>query len=241
MDTFQQLRPNETFRFSCHPTISCFNQCCRDLNQYLTPYDILRLKNRLGLPSRQFLDRYTVSHIGPESGLPVVSLKMLAKEAFKCPFVSPQGCTVYEDRPGACRTYPLGRMAVRDQGANQCRESFFLIKENHCLGFQESKEWTIETWKENQQLETYNAMNDLMMDVLSLKNRSGKKRLTKEDAVVFSMACYDLDRFRDFVFQKGLLKTASSGKVTEKTIQTDDVALMRFAIEWIKEGLFGNP
>jgi hypothetical protein len=166
---------------------------------------------------------------------------MLAKEAFKCPFVSPEGCSVYEDRPGACRTYPLGRMAVRDRGQNHCRESFFLIKEKHCLGFQESKEWTIEAWKESQQLETYNTMNDLMMDVLSLKNRIGKRRLTKEDTEVFSMACYDLDRFRDFVFQKGLLDTASLGMKKVKAIQTDEVALMRFAIEWIKGELFGNP
>jgi Fe-S-cluster containining protein len=207
----------------------------------MTPYDILRLKNRLGLSSSQFLKRYTVSHVGPESGLPVVSLKMLAKEDFKCPFVGPKGCAVYKDRPGACRTYPLGRMAVRNQGQHDCKETFFLIKENHCLGFQESKEWTIETWKKNQRLETYNAMNDLMMDVLSLKNRSGKRRLTKEEAEIFSMACYDLDRFRDFVFQEDLLKTASSKTVTKKTIQTDDVALMQYALEWVKEVLFANP
>ena len=179
--------------------------------------------------------------MGPESGLPVVSLKMVAQEDYICPFVSPEGCTVYEDRPGACRTYPLGRMAVRDRGEKRCNEAFFLIKEKHCLGFQESKEWTIEAWKKNQQLKTYNAMNDLMMDVLASKNRSGKKRLTQEEAQVFSMACYDLDRFRDFIFQKDLLKTASLPAETKQAIQQDDVALMRFAIAWLQQDLFGNP
>lgn len=238
MENFQQVQPQETFCFLCHPAIACFNQCCRDLNQYLTPYDIVRLKNRLGLPSQQFLARYTVSHIGPRSGLPVVSLKMLQDDDMRCPFVSPAGCTVYEDRPSACRTYPLGRMATRKQGQHVCEDSYFIIREKHCLGFHESKAWTVETWKANQQIEIYNKMNDLMVDVLSLKNRSGKKCLTKKEAQRFFMACYDLDRFRDFVVGKGLLGPLAAAGGKNCVIPEDDVALMRFAIDWIKANLF---
>ena len=49
------ISPQDTFRFSCSPVVVCFNECCRDLNQFLTPYDILRLKNHLGLSSGEFL------------------------------------------------------------------------------------------------------------------------------------------------------------------------------------------
>ena len=38
---------NETFGFACHKKVSCFNHCCKDLNQTLTPYDVLRLKIQL--------------------------------------------------------------------------------------------------------------------------------------------------------------------------------------------------
>ena len=239
MDDFQKLNPYGTFQFACHPGISCFNNCCRDLNQFLTPYDILRLKNRLGVSSQQFLKEYTASHIGPRSGLPVVSLKMSAEQP-DCPFVSPTGCTVYEDRPGACRTYPLGRVAARKRGDKACGESYFLIREAHCLGFGEPKKWTVEKWKKDQDLETYNEMNDLMMDILSSKNQSGKKQLTGEEADLFFMACYDLDRFKDFVSDDDISKAYSTGEGTKKTILRDDVAFMRFAIKWIKLKLFGN-
>lgn len=236
MEDIQELSPHDTFRFACHPGISCFNRCCRDLNQFLTPYDILRLKNRLGVSSQQFLKEYTACHIGPRSGLPVVSLKMSVEQP-DCPFVSPAGCTVYEDRPGACRTYPLGRMAARKPGERACRESYFLIREPHCRGFQEAKEWTITEWKNNQHLDTYNEMNDLMMDLVSLQNQGGRKTLTKDEADLFCMTCYDLDRFKDFLREEN---GPEAGQAARKAMEGDELALMRFGLEWIKERLFGK-
>ena len=56
--TFQPL-VNKTFRFRCHKGIRCFNECCADLKLALTPYDILRIKNRLGMGSGEFLDTFT--------------------------------------------------------------------------------------------------------------------------------------------------------------------------------------
>ena len=234
--SFQELHPKETFRFSCHPGIACFNACCRDLNQYLTPYDILRLKNQLGLSSQQFLRRYTECHRGPRTGLPVVSLRM----PDTCPFLSSQGCTVYQDRPGACRTYPLGRIARRTPGTQVCKESFFLIRESHCLGFSEDKTWTVEAWKKSQGLEIYNRMNDLMMEIISFNNQS-KRGLDRQESDLFRMACYDLDLFRDFVFENRLWEETSLETHHTEAILKDDVTLMRFGISWIKNRLFGIP
>ena len=69
------LSTNDTFLFSCSKKVSCFNECCRDLNQFLTPYDILRLKHHLDLSSNIFLERYTTQQVGPETGLPIITLK----------------------------------------------------------------------------------------------------------------------------------------------------------------------
>ncbi len=239
MEDFQRLKLDDTFQFSCHRAISCFNHCCRDLNQFLTPYDILRLKRGLGLSSQQFLKQYTVSHIGPRSGLPVASLKMLGDQEQNCPFVGPGGCAVYEDRPGSCRTYPLGRVVVGKPNQSGCEEFHFVIQEDHCLGFNEPKQWTVRQWKEDQELGIYNEMNDLLMGVLSLKNRSGRKTLTDKENTLFHLACYDLDRFRDFAFENSLWKDSSITEDTVDALREDDVALIRFAIEWIKGRLFG--
>ena len=48
------LALDDRFRFRCRKGIACFNKCCEDTDILLTPYDLLRLKNRLDLSSRFF-------------------------------------------------------------------------------------------------------------------------------------------------------------------------------------------
>jgi len=45
-----RLSYNSRFSFKCHPGVACFTECCRGSNIILTPYDVIRLKNRLNLP-----------------------------------------------------------------------------------------------------------------------------------------------------------------------------------------------
>ncbi len=240
MKDFKKLALEDAFQFSCHPDIACFNRCCRDLNQFLTPYDILRLKHGLKLSSGEFLKRYTTHHIGPESGLPIVTLKMRQHENLRCPFVNKAGCMVYLDRPGSCRIYPLARIIQRRPNQCTCEEFHVVIRESHCLGFGEFETWTVKQWKQNQGVEPYNEMNDLLMDIISLKNRSGIRRLAHRENELFYLACYDLDSFRDFVFGKRLWETYPVEENVLKFLEDDDMALMRFGIEWIKDQLFGN-
>ena len=54
--TFRPLT-KKTFKFRCYRGIGCFTVCCADLNLVITPYDILRLKNRLDLTSDDFLGK----------------------------------------------------------------------------------------------------------------------------------------------------------------------------------------
>ena len=62
-----EIQLGETFHFDCNNQVRCFNDCCRDLTQLMTPYDIVRLKNNLGLSSSVFLDRFTLRHAGPQT------------------------------------------------------------------------------------------------------------------------------------------------------------------------------
>ena len=69
-----QLGYDSCFKFKCHPGISCFTQCCRGINIILTPYDVIRLKRRLDLPSDQFLAIYTEPHLLEKTDLPIAEL-----------------------------------------------------------------------------------------------------------------------------------------------------------------------
>jgi len=140
------LSLDDTFRFSCSKRVPCFNECCKELNQYLTPYDILRLKNRLDLSSALFLQRYTVQHTGLESGLPIITLKPNYDKELKCPFVTSKGCGVYEDRPSSCRAYPLARIASRSRETGRINEQYLLLQESHCRGFEQEQSQTVGEW-----------------------------------------------------------------------------------------------
>lgn len=234
------LLPGEHFSFTCSPEVPCFNACCRDLNQFLTPYDILRLKNCLGLPSSEFLDRYTVTHVGPETGLPVISLKQDRSKNMRCPFVGPEGCAVYADRPSSCRMYPLARALSRSRETGETTEHFALLKEPHCKGFSNRETMTADDWVSRQGLETYNAMNDRLMTLISLKNRLLPGALEPRLAKLFHLALYDLDNFRQAILEKDLLAGLKVEDEILSKIRTDDVELLKLGLKWIRLKLFGN-
>src|ERR1700690_3282387 len=70
------LKGSSRFRFRCYPGISCFTKCCSNIKIILSPYDIYRLKNRLGMTYLNFLNEYTVPVMIDGSSLEVVGLKM---------------------------------------------------------------------------------------------------------------------------------------------------------------------
>jgi hypothetical protein len=73
-----RLEENDTFHFRCHPGVGCFNRCCRNLNLFLYPYDVLRLKKRLGISSDLFLERHVDVVLRDSSHFPEVLLRMSA-------------------------------------------------------------------------------------------------------------------------------------------------------------------
>ena len=232
------LSADEPFQFACSDQVACFNDCCQDLNQFLTPYDILRLKKHLGLTSAQFLEQYTSLHIGPETGLPIITLRPDYAAGLKCPFVTPQGCRVYEDRPASCRMYPLARAIVRSRLTGQIEEQFMLLKEPHCRGFERGPQMTAHEWMRQQDLIIHNAMNDRMMAIISLKRQLKPGPLDLKASRMFSMASYDLDAFRKHIAANGLPDTLDTQGINLTTLPTDDVALLKIAFKWILHELF---
>ena len=234
------ILPQDTFCFSCTPDVPCFNECCRDLNQFLTPYDILRLKRHLGLSSAQFLAQYTSRHIGPETGLPVVTLKPMALQGLVCPFVTPKGCSVYENRPSSCRTYPLMRAVAQSRETGEMTERFMLLKEPHCRGFKKGKAQTVQQWIDEQEIADYNRINDKLMHIISLKNRLIPGPLDIKSGHIFNTALYDLDNFRTQIVNTGLLNDFPVRTGMIDAALEDDVVLLELGMKWVQHVLFSQ-
>ncbi|MCK7513064.1 MAG: YkgJ family cysteine cluster protein [Desulfobacterales bacterium] len=164
------LSLNHRFKFRCHKGIDCFTKCCNNIKILLTPYDIIRLKKRLGISSGEFLTDYTYVEVEDKTSHPFVFLKMKNDEDKKCPFVTTEGCTIYEDRPANCRYYPVGQASLKkldttiDEVITQ--EFYFFVKEDHCHGFREDTDWTIASWRDDQGVDIYDDMNRGWKEIL---------------------------------------------------------------------------
>ncbi len=233
------IERDDPFRFSCQKGVSCFGVCCRDLHQHLTPYDILRIKKALNLSSTQFLKDYTKSHTGQGSGFPVITLKSLGPPEFICPFLRTSGCRVYLDRPTSCRLYPLARAVSRSRETGKTSVHFALIREPFCRGFDTQKTQTAKEWIESQDAGVYLRVNDGLLDLITLKNRLGPDPLSPKLQFFFTLALYDLDRFRKEV-DKGLLEGFSGAPDPAEALRMDDVALLALGQQWIASLLREN-
>lgn len=241
VDPEKRLSLEDTFRFACGPQVPCFTECCRKLELLLTPYDVLRLSRRLGLTSADFLDTHCIIRWRTAHGFPEVMLKMEQEEGKRCPFVTPEGCSIYEDRPGACRIYPLGRASTSHPLDGARREFYFTVREAHCRGFEEQCHWKVREWLGDQGMEDYNRINDLLMEIYVYRTRGKKITLGPQHVQMFMMACYNLERFRDFIFKSAFLRKFEVDDHTVASIREDDVKLLEFAFLWLKFALFSEP
>lgn len=230
-----QLSLTSPFKFRCHRDIACFTKCCRNINILLTPYDIIRMKKRLGLSSEEFLEKYTTMEIDEKSKQPLVRLKMVDEEDRRCPFVTPAGCTIYSDRPATCRYYPIGQGIIRKQTESGPvhEEFYFFIREPHCLGYQENTEWTIQSWKDDQGVSLYDEMNRGWRDVQLRRNPLLKELDSNQQAQIYT-AFYDIDRFRRYVFESKFLDVFDIEADVREAVRTDDLALMKLGFTYIK-------
>ena len=237
-----RLERDSTFQFRCGPGVPCFTACCRNMNIILTPYDIIRMKHRLGLTSDLFLRLYAEPKILGQTMIPVAKLKMLEEKGGQCPFVTPDGCQIYTDRPVSCRYYPIGIASLiqMEMSAGQEEEFFFLVKEKHCKGFEEPVEWTVDSWRADQEADLYDSMNRGWMELLLRKRSFGEEtEMPPRARELFYMVTTNMERFRDYVFGSRFLDTYIVDSKTLRKIRDDDVELMQFGFEYLKHAIFG--
>jgi Fe-S-cluster containining protein len=238
---YPRLGPEDTFQFDCRPGISCFNKCCGDVNIFLLPYDVLRLKKRLGMASGEFLDKYVMMPVQKDMKTPVVLIRMNDDEAKTCPFLTDKGCGVYSDRPWPCRMYPVGLAAQKDTPDGWRGERFyFLLEEPACKGFEEPRKWTVRQWLDDQGIDEYDEWGEAFKELTLHKYFEEGGFLSPEKMHMLFVACYDLDKFREFVFSSTLTQRFDVDEDFVHEMRHSDEALLRFAFLWLQFSLFGE-
>ena len=236
-ENVSRLCGRKRFTFACHPRMPCFTECCRELELALTPYDVLCLCKELQVSSKQFIERYVVVEQDDKGGVPTLYLGMVDDGRASCPFVSENGCRVYQSRPGACRAYPVGRGVGQDEHGN-VREMHILVRETHCQGFSEPHSHSVAEWFEHQGLIEYNAVNDEILGLIHHEEMRQGANLSQAQQATFLLALYRLDEFRKMVSDPAFHEKYTLSPEERGAVLADDLQLLRFGIRWLQEVLF---
>jgi uncharacterized protein len=231
----ESLSLDSRFRFHCQAALPCFNRCCHTPTVILSPYDLLRLKQALGITSTALRERHTRQEIEPNSNLPLVFIDAFRSSGGDCPFLGEAGCTVYAHRPAACRLFPLTMGSrLTPEGV---QDHYFCRRLDYCAGFQAEDEWTVASWMADQGFGEYDEGRRAWLEILL------KAGLTEEltvDALaqdLFAILAYDLDRFRRLVFDPVFLEEYDLQAEDLEALRTGDLALLKFSYRFLPQVL----
>mgnify|MGYP000671533779 FL=1 len=238
------ITPEGIFSFACHPGVSCFNKCCHEIDVILTPVDILKMKTALNIRSDEFLKKYTTLQTLKDTGIPLVKLLMRENSNGACIFLDgSKGCSIYQNRPQVCRSYPLGLGTLdprheKLQTEGQSPEARFMIQEDMCKGHLEPKTWTLKKWMEDQGTVAMEEGNKPWMEIVAKLKAMKINDKQNHEISLFIMASYDLDTFRQFVFESTFLERFEVDINTVDSIRSDQESLLKFGMQWLQYALF---
>ncbi len=238
LESYPRMSEGDTFTFACDRNLPCFTRCCADVNIVLTPYDVARMRHRLGISAEAFLERHAVIPFTPHQPFPVPILKLRDDAGKHCPFLQDGGCSIYEDRPWACRMYPVGVASPKEGSADS--KFYFLMKEDLCQGHGKGRTWTVRSWMENQGATDYDVLGEAFKAVTlhHFFQRGGRLDPAKMD--MFFMACYNPDAFRRFILETSFLRKFEVDAASVERARTDDVELLQLGFRWLRFCLFGE-
>ena len=238
------ITPEGIFSFACHPGVSCFNKCCHEIDVILTPVDILKMKTALNIRSDEFLKKYTTLQTLKDTGIPLVKLLMRENSNGACIFLDgSKGCSIYQNRPQVCRSYPLGLGTLdprheKLQTEGQSPEARFMIQEDMCKGHLEPKTWTLKKWMEDQGTVVMEEVNKPWMEIVAKLKAMKIGEKQQQEISLFIMASYDLDTFWQFVFESTFLERFEVDKNTVVSIRSDQESLLKFGMQWLQYAFF---
>ena len=245
-----RLTGSNSFCFHCHPGVSCFNECCHDTDITLTPYDLIRIGRAVGMTSGEAGRMFGTKAVHDASGMPILKLKRVdtGDERRPCVFLDPEkGCSIYADRPAACRYYPLGLASVKMKGHDAPEDFYFLVKEPHCKGHEENREQTVAEFRADQGVEIYDERNrswiHILMKLASWKTLGGplgKEVGRADEENVLHGRPPISTRFAVSFSARASSSAMRSIPKCMQTLQEDDETLLLLAFDWMRAILFAE-
>jgi hypothetical protein len=132
--------------------------------------------------------------------------------------------------------YPLGLADPKNPNP-QDRRFFFLLREDLCHGHGQGRTMSVREWIADQGIEEYEMMGAGFRELM-LHDFWEKGELSPQQMDMFYMACYDLDRFRRFVFETKFLALFEIDEARVEAMRTSDEELLEFAMLWLRFSLF---
>lgn len=171
---------HHTFKFKC---AKC-GLCCSDIDIRLSPHDLLRLSHRLQMPVKEFSKKYTDYIIDKEDSFMICCI---LKTRPDCVFWTQKGCSVYEDRPLACRIYPIATMYYYNKNA-------YYITPGKCQGRKYGKRIKIKEFLEKSDAFDYMEMHYLFRKFTAiLTKRTNFPKNEKRFNTLFIKILYEFD------------------------------------------------
>lgn len=235
------LEGGAALQFQCRKGIACWNACCSNIDISLTPYDIVRLKQHLELSSTEFLSKFTLPYEMEKDGIAGVKLRAV-EGGTACRFMTDAGCSVYADRPTACRYYPVALLSMRRADEYTDRQYYAIVREDHCLGHREPRTQTIDAYRQEQGVVQYDELAHGWRELILKKKSSGPTigKPSKRSLELFFMTCYDIDRFRSFVASDSFASIYDLPDDELHELLLDDVRLLQFGFRFLRQVLFGE-
>lgn len=189
------------------------------------------------MSSSKLFENFIITEHETNEPFPRFYLTMVDDGRASCVFVTESGCTVYNHRPAACRTYPLGRAVTRSEN-DGLEEHFVLLREPHCRGFAEAKEQDCSQYTKEQGLAVYNRFNDAVAAILQHDIIKEGFIPSKEQVELYTLALYNIDTFRKKIFSDEILSVQLTA--SQKRQLQGDEQLLLFAIDWLYEKLYST-
>ena len=63
-------------------------------------------------------------------------------------------------------------------------------------------------------------------------------KLIEESKRMFFLVSYNIDKFRQFVFESSFLNRYNIDDETVERIRQDEIALLKFGLKWLQDALF---
>lgn len=128
-----------TFHFECTRS----GECCRHMEIFLNPYDILRMAKALDTTTIQVIQDQLLFLENRQQGI----LKPVLKAAREgvCEFNSNRLCRIHRDRPLPCRLFPIARID----------EDFHLQQVSYCKGLASQREQDVDTYIQEEEAQEH--------------------------------------------------------------------------------------